>query len=430
MTIRKTGLKQDLDVVGSLHQSGSLNVQDEPLKLGAPIAGQTGISASIIVGAAVTVSGLSGMSSVSIGRYLTISGATNPNNNGTFLIVAVNSGTSVNITNPLGATDANNGFISWTERKPYTLEDDLNYIRSDRSLIKGTGFDSPIPTYVRPTATGTQVDANLANIADKTTDARSFVVERVFHNSAVSPGNTFITISSVGNLKHADSVNTTGIPINDGYDVNNETATYVVIIDPSTERSMEVIGGAHVGKRIFGRTRAGSSTSPDSVEIEFRAAIKGDPPASSVAYTWESGQPINIDLYYGFRERLDNLGDNAFRALVANGVIAAPGTGGGGGGITAGQHENLDTLVHNLSENAYMEVIRNSQGQTTDIIYWTDVTKTTRIRDEAITRGTSGCVDQAVERQYNASGAVVVTLTKYINRGTNGRIISADIVES
>ena len=56
----------------------------------------------------------------------------------------------------------------WTERNPYSLQDDLNYERTDRAAIKGVGYDAPIPTYQRPTAVGTNVPANLSNIATKT----------------------------------------------------------------------------------------------------------------------------------------------------------------------------------------------------------------------------------------------------------------------
>lgn len=65
----------------------------------------------------ITVTGLTGMSSSSVGRFLTITGAATGANNGTFQIVAYVSATSVRIRNAAGvAPDANNGAITWTER--------------------------------------------------------------------------------------------------------------------------------------------------------------------------------------------------------------------------------------------------------------------------------------------------------------------------
>lgn len=89
-----------------------------------PIAGQTGAAANIVAGAAVgnmRVTGLTGMTALSVGNYLTISGAASGANNGTFLIAAFNNANSVDVVNA-GAVipDANNGALAWTERRPYT----------------------------------------------------------------------------------------------------------------------------------------------------------------------------------------------------------------------------------------------------------------------------------------------------------------------
>jgi hypothetical protein len=258
----------------------------------------------------------------SIGRFLELSGAASGGNNGIFLITAFNSAASVDVSNSAAvASDANNGSISWTEREPYSLEDDINFVRTDRAAIKGVAFDAAIPTYDRPTAVGTLIPANLSNIADKTLDAHAWVVNRKFAGQAVVATNTFVTVSSVSNLKHADAVDTTGVPINDGADSGNDEATYVEILDGYDEAALEVLTGVFTGHRIFGRTRAGSSTSPDSVEVEFRSVSKDADISTSVPYTWEAGQPTTICLFYGFRERADLLTETAFRTVLTNGII-------------------------------------------------------------------------------------------------------------
>jgi len=85
---------------------------------GAPIIGQTGLSASISgFGSGVaTVTGLSGMTSGSVGHLLVLSGAASAGNNGTFLIKSYVSASSVTVYNSSGvAPDVNDGSITWTE---------------------------------------------------------------------------------------------------------------------------------------------------------------------------------------------------------------------------------------------------------------------------------------------------------------------------
>jgi hypothetical protein len=63
----------------------------------------------------ITATGLVNMTPASVGHYIKISGATTAGNNGTFLITAYISSSSVQWTNAGGATDANNGSIRWQE---------------------------------------------------------------------------------------------------------------------------------------------------------------------------------------------------------------------------------------------------------------------------------------------------------------------------
>jgi len=323
MTTRKNAIDQQLDVNGSLNQNSSRTLTDETSAFGEAVSGQTGSSASIasIASGIVTISGLTGMTDSSIGRFITISGADTSANNGTFLITAVNSATSVDYSNPSGvAPDANNGSIEWIEREPYSLEDDLNFVRTDRALIKGVAFDADIPVYERPTAVGTDVPANLSNIAGKTTDAQAFIVNRKEEDVPAEDGYTSFTLTGVGLFKHADATDRTGVPIFDGADAGDNNTTYVEFSD-GYESELLVLSGPNQGNRVYGRARAGASTSPDSIEIELRSVPRGEPLSSSVAYTWESGQPESVDVFYPYRERLDQLDENALRTTLINGLV-------------------------------------------------------------------------------------------------------------
>lgn len=320
-------LDQALDIAGSLVQSATMTLADEPNFLGAPFAGQTGSTASITTVAAgdATLTGLTGMTVASVGHFLTISGAANSGNNGTFLIDSFISSSSVTVSNPNAvASDPNNGSIGWAERNPYSLQDDLNFERTDRAAIKGVAYSAPIPTYQRPTAVGTDVFANLSNIATKTTDAVAYNVNRAFFGITVAAIDTLVTLSSAGNLKHADTVDNTGIPCFDAAPFTGDwTSCYVHVVDGYTTGSeLLVMAGPHAGERIFGVTYAGSSTSPDSVEVHFYSApFSVNQAITHTPYVWEAGQVTTINCLYGYNERLDLLDINAFRTVPALGIL-------------------------------------------------------------------------------------------------------------
>lgn len=325
---RQNALDQALDIAGSFTQVQNLTETDEPAGYGSPIAGQTGIAASVSAfsGGVSTISGLTGMTIQSVGRFLTMSGAATSGNNGTFLIIAFNSATSVDISNTSGVSpDANNGALVWTERTPYSLEDDINYIRTDRKLIKGTTnwYDS-IPTYQRPTAIGTNVFANLTNISGKTTDAVAYNVSRAFFGQSVVNPDGYVIVTSTGNLKHANSVDQTGVPCFDlAPFVGDWTSCYVHIVDGySTGSELTVLAGPHKGERIFGITYDGYSTSPNSVAVHFYSApFSANYVTTNTPYIWEVGQTTTINLLYGYNERLDILDKNAFRSVPALGIL-------------------------------------------------------------------------------------------------------------
>lgn len=77
-------------------------------------------------------------------------------------------------------------------------------------------------------------------------------------------------------------------------------------------------------------------------------------------------------------------------------------------------HRAIDQLVHDIAESAYREITRSS-GQITTVIIWTSAAKITKIREVLITRS-SGQVSVVVEKQYNAAGTLVETLTTTFTR--------------
>ena len=97
----------------------------------------------------------------------------------------------------------------------------------------------------------------------------------------------------------------------------------------------------------------------------------------------------------------------------------------GGSGITPAQHQALDQLVHLVAETSYLEITRTA-GRVSDVTYWTDNTKTTKIRETNITR-TAGQVSSVVVKQYDGTGTLAQTLTGTVTR-TGGQASSIDWV--
>lgn len=264
--VRMNALDQALDIAGSLLRGDSRTLADENAGLGLANA-NSGTTSVTLAGPdgdnLMTLSGLTGgsFSTASEGQFLSVAGAgLTAGNVGTFLIVTYVSATSVKILNASGVAEGPIASVAWQERAPYTLEDDLNFARTDRKAIKGTAnYYAGIPTYTRPTdTTDTSVPANLTNIAGKTTDAKALVVNKVFRGVIVASTNTHKELVSVGNMPHATSTNRTGIPINDGADAGADQATYVEITKSDDGSELVVQSGGDAGKRIFGRTRAGT----------------------------------------------------------------------------------------------------------------------------------------------------------------------------
>jgi hypothetical protein len=92
-------------------------------------------------------------------------------------------------------------------------------------------------------------------------------------------------------------------------------------------------------------------------------------------------------------------------------------------GITEPDHEALDTLVHDINENSYDEVVR-AGPRVTNVITWDSSAKTTRIRDVSFTYSGSR-VTQVTTRQYNASGSVLQTLTETFTYVGGSRRVSS-----
>lgn len=198
MTAFPGRIDQQLDVKGSLNVDQAKTLGDEPLSHGAQASTGTGDSFAFSTPTVTLTDAGATWTSADIGRYITIAGSTSPGNDGTFLIESVPSGTTLTYSNTSGVTEAYTG--TWTIREPYCLEDDLNFERTDRKLIKGTtNYYDDVPTYQRPSAIGTDVSANLTNLAGKTLDAftevRNVLQSGILLRPTITDGDATLAIS-------------------------------------------------------------------------------------------------------------------------------------------------------------------------------------------------------------------------------------------
>ena len=120
-----------------------------------------------------TIAGASFTASM-VGKFVTVASATNGANNGTFLVTA-QGGTTISYVNASGVVEANTS-ATFDVYAPYSLADNVDFSATDRKNIKGTAAHyTDVPTYQRPSAIGTDVPANLTNLAGKTADALTTV---------------------------------------------------------------------------------------------------------------------------------------------------------------------------------------------------------------------------------------------------------------
>lgn len=413
--------KNDIGGTDPPDQASNLDLADESAGLGPPIAGQSGTTASItafnIGTELLTITGLTGMVNTQSESLLLISGAASGGNNGIFTIINYISSTSVQVLNPNGvAPDANNAAIAWEQREPYTLATDLNYERTDRALIKGVPYDTNVAPYVRPDASTTNVPTNLTNISGKTTDATAYPGSREFFGAGVLSGQSKVTITDIGNLKHTDAINKLGVPCFDVAPfVGDFRSCFVKILDADTSGvEINVMTGPHQGERIFGVTNNGSSISPDSVEILFYSCpMTGDVVTQSTPYVWEVGQPNSINLVYGYNQRMDAFDFNIFRFDL---TIPSGSTGGGGGGLTPTTHQTLRQLIHFINEGpatgfltgAYKEILPFGNPFPTSITWWESAAKLKKIVEKTYVYNQNKTPATIAWAMYATDGVTVI----------------------
>jgi hypothetical protein len=92
-------------------------------------------------------------------------------------------------------------------------------------------------------------------------------------------------------------------------------------------------------------------------------------------------------------------------------------------GITESQHEALDTIIHEIDETSYDEVIYIGNYASSYIV-WETASKLKKIREELYTY-TSGKITKVITKQYDNAGVLKMTMTEdYTYSGNKISIIT------
>ena len=86
-------------------------------------------------------------------------------------------------------------------------------------------------------------------------------------------------------------------------------------------------------------------------------------------------------------------------------------------------HENIDSLVHNISEDTYSEVIRDSNNRVTQVSQY-QYLGGPLVRKVEINRDMVGQVTSTIERQYDVSGTLIQSLTTTVSRDGSGSVVT------
>ena len=92
------------------------------------------------------------------------------------------------------------------------------------------------------------------------------------------------------------------------------------------------------------------------------------------------------------------------------------------GFVTTSGHEDIDSLVHMLSEDSFGDIVRNAQNQVTNFNVLTSVAGTD-VRTTEVIRNDQNQAIQVIEKQYDAGGVLVQTLTTDVTR-SGGQVVS------
>ena len=167
------------------------------------------------------------------------------------------------------------------------------------------------------------------------------------------------------------------------------------------------------------------STGGTEDDLGYPAQLDPNEDAPSVHGIFVQGTTGEDNNVYMTRDASGNM---IFRDVITGAEYTLTQLSTGGSGISEAQHELLDSLVHALAEDFYLEVTR-AAGKVSTVIVYTDATKTTKIRELSNIVRTGGRIDSYDVKQYDGTGTLKQTMSYTITR-TAGRVSSITATES
>lgn len=91
--------------------------------------------------------------------------------------------------------------------------------------------------------------------------------------------------------------------------------------------------------------------------------------------------------------------------------------------LSLGQHDTLDSLAHEIAETSETELAYDGDGQLVRSTVWASATRARKVREKLLTYA-AGVLTQSVTTQHDASGTVIVTLTKTFTYDGDGDLVT------
>ena len=91
--------------------------------------------------------------------------------------------------------------------------------------------------------------------------------------------------------------------------------------------------------------------------------------------------------------------------------------------LSLGEHDVLDSLAHEIAETSETELAYDGDGQLVRATVWASSARARKVREKLLTYA-AGVLTQSVTTQHDASGTVIVTLTKTFTYDGDGDLVT------
>jgi hypothetical protein len=186
-----------------------------------------------------------------------------------------------------------------------------------------------IPCFDTPPYVG-DFESCYVGIVNTATDEELFVIggTALSGTFAITNGSATVptTASQVSALVAGNKITFTSDGTDTQYTILSVSSGNIVLTtnySGTTYAASAATNTTNEGNKVFGVTTEGTSTSPNSVQINFYSVpVGGNISTQAVPYVWESSQATTVNFIYGKGERGDLLDVNCLRTTPALGLVS------------------------------------------------------------------------------------------------------------